>query len=189
MPPASAGCAGPPARARRGAAAEGRTLGCPAVGSQPQSCAPPPPPLKLEDQEGPQLPSDQLLCSRRSLEYPFCLGGVEGKASPPQHLVLQQGRTWLEKGRHAAEAPRGRSHRPRVGQKQMEPVGVEGRGALVPQSGRRCSPCPSPLQRLHRACGERQRQRVPQPPQGDGEAVQGRCQRTQPEKLPQKERF
>ena len=146
----------------RGAASEGRVLGCtaPAMGSQQQSCTPP---LKLEDQKGPHLPSGQVLCSRRPLKYPFCLEGVKEKPSPPKQLMLQQGKTWLEKGRRAVMAPQDKSHHPCIRQKQIQPVCVEERAGLVPQRYLCCNPAesahlsaPSPLQLLRRARADRQ---------------------------------
>lgn len=84
----------PHLRAWRGAAPQGRVLGCTAVGSQQQ---PPAPPLQLEEQKGPHLLLGQVLCSHRPPKIPFCLEVVKEKPSPPKQLVLQLGKTWLEK--------------------------------------------------------------------------------------------
>lgn len=140
----------PRPRACRSAASGGRVLGrtAPAMGSQQQSCAPP---LKLEDQKGPHLPSGQILCSGRSLKYPFLPGRGERKTLP----TLQQGKPWLEKDRRAVRVPQGESCPPSLRQtKPNQPVCV-----VVPQLYLCCSlaesthlSAPAPLHQ----CGEAQ---------------------------------
>ena len=147
---------------------KGQVLGCtaPALGSQQQSHALP---LMLEGQKGPHLPLSQGLRRRRALKYPACLDVVKEKPSPPKQLVPQQGKTWLEKGRRAVMAPQGKSHRPCIRWKQIQPVCVEERAVSVPQlyvccnqaeSAHLCAPSLLPLYgeaECHSLCSNRPR--------------------------------
>lgn len=103
----------------------------------------------------------------------FAWKGVKEKPSPAKRLVLQRGKTWLEKGRRAVVAPRRKNHPPCIRQQQIEPAHLQEGALLVLQLHLCCSlaevptsvpgPAAAAPQGGH---GEAQQEAVLQPPWG-----------------------